>query len=692
MLNKIHPQSSSFLLICLAGLLMSVAIFGAPPLWTSFQFTTRDACVGIMPPISPPLCLAGSFQGFSFLTVLYLLGNYFLTALFGYVLVRPFFFGTFTTPFLSFVASFFLGYTCLVGIIRVLSLFFPYNAIYWPVMATQLLLILLFVLRDKELLQWLRPVRSAVMAEGFLPKLLWAAGLLVFFLSVLLLQVRQDNFAWSGHGSNQYAYLLEQWRVHPPLHFSVLMRHYDELIFHYFLTMPLRPLFDPVLCWWITLAVIKTSLWVFLFLTFRKCGVSFFLSLVFALFLFIGTGSPLPTKYYMLFDSSNYLYFTVHAGRVVGIGAIFWLMADMLFSAPGRRLNFLTLLLVGVGLTATVVSNGLWLLLFGPWLAMTGIYFRSARPDGRAAMMGGELRSGTLLCYAAVTAALLLYGLPFAGKGVYAVRTSAVFLVAALFLLRAVSWAGNILSHPSRREEGKREVPRQAVLMGALLLGFTFLGNAFVDHAPGRLALRYLGRVAGETSIQALPISRGHELEKPQTGTFSIGDHREVRKWNEYYYQMGFTPAMARERGIGLWNEYCKGLAPFIAYYGLILFMILATNEMYRRGRKRAGLFSWQDHALYEAFLLGVTALPLFLFLIDFIDFGERAWYKSRFLECPVYVIMFGFLYFIHRVCSRKQKSIAAGLLIVYMFVPFAVTERPRQILYNLETLREAFK
>jgi hypothetical protein len=377
--NKALPYLKTALLLAVIGALVVLAFWGAPPLWRSFQFSSRDNCIGVEPPINPPLCMAGSFQGFSFTVVLFLLGNYILIALFGYVLFRPFLSQNFVKPLLAFVSSFFLGYVALIGIIRVLSLVVIYKAIYWPVMCIQLAVVLPFLFRPSQIRRRVNAIRQVFNRQEALANSAWLLTLAVFLISVLCLQVRQESYVWNGHGTNQYAYILELWRQNSPTHFPVLVKHYDEMIFHYFLTMPLKPEFDPIIPWWITLAFIKTSMWAFMYLVFRKIRVTSFLALVFTAFLFFGTSSLVPTKYYLIFDSANFLYFTVHAGRMVWFGIFLLLITHVLFSDSRDRLSRGALFLAGLGLAATSVSNAIWVVLFYPWLLLSVAYYRKLR-------------------------------------------------------------------------------------------------------------------------------------------------------------------------------------------------------------------------------------------------------------------------------------------------------------------------
>jgi len=643
-----------------------------PPVWYSNRFMPpyiKDSGTANALSLRKPLK--------SFLKFLpFLFENYFFVIFFGSMLVKPFFSDTtFKYSLGTFLASFFIGYTSLLGIIRVYSLICPYEHIYWPVFITELL-ITIFLLNKYQLFQIQKRVLQANnVKEIILNNFLWGILLLVFVCTVLMLQVRQWNFAWVGHGTYQYAYLIEEWQNKPPLHFPFIEKHYDELIFHYFLSSPAQLFYDPILPWWVTLGLIKTSLLAFLFFAFRKLNISFFFSLLFSLFMFIGTSSLIPTKYYMLFDSANFLYFTAHSGRIVGIGIMLMLIVDAILERSSKNsLPLLTLILIGLGITATSISNALWLLVLYPILVITVIFFQNYRQENLTAgddHLNNNIKLGTILCFLAVITLFLMYGLPFKSAITYHLRTLSVFLVIELFLWIYFSKLRFFFLNIKNSWDKHRNILLQAiVLLGAILFGIIFLGNMFVENPLRASAMKNLGKIVGETNIQLLPIFKWTGLEPHQTGTFAIGDHREMSDA----------------------NEYCQGLHKFAAYYGWILILIILTNFLFNKGLKRKDFYTYTDFILYEIFLLSVVGLVSCFFFTDFIDFGSRAWLKTRFLEWPVYSIMFISFYFFNRVCSRYQKALGAAILIIYMIVPFLATEHPRQIKENTAAFWDVLK
>ena len=98
------------------------------------------------------------------------------------------------------------------------------------------------------------------------------------------------------------------------------------------------------------------------------------------------------------------------------------------------------------------------------------------------------------------------------------------------------------------------------------------------------------------------------------------------------------------------YNDYCRDGSCFFGAYGLIYLLALGSYLMLEDksreirpaakpdGSSTESNFQW---TLLLLFLVGL--LPVLLFHMDFIDNAPRAWIKSRFLEIPVYGILFIF-------------------------------------------------
>ena len=314
--------------------------------------------------IRPTITDNVTFEGMSVKILLFFIAHYVLVLLFGYALCYRFFKNVSNVSLLfKLFASFYIGFICMMGVVRPLTPFFHYGHIYWPVITLALVTIIFQLFLNKADWPPLKSIPSMITPKSVMTFFAQTAFLSVLIGTVLMLQMSQAEFKWVGHGPDQYAYLLEEWRVRQYFHFPIVSQHHAELLFHYFFTIMLLPTFEPIVPWWITLAIIKASMWAFLYLAFKRFGVSSILSFIFCLFIFVGTTSLVPTKYYLLFDTSNPFYFTVHGGRIIGIGIVLLLLMDIFHNSQNRTFfPILFFIFGGMGLTVTSFSNVLWIL------------------------------------------------------------------------------------------------------------------------------------------------------------------------------------------------------------------------------------------------------------------------------------------------------------------------------------------
>jgi len=633
-----YPYILESILFAFLGLLIGLSIVSPAQCYYIFTFapqTPREV-----------------FHGFTPQVILIFIIAYTAVAWFGYQLSKPFYrnIAGASRP-LRYMASFFIGYLCLLGPLRLFLLFFPYPWIcsFGAVFLFAAIILLTFCCPQQP--------RISV-PDGQTPAAWWQTTLLVLIsmvvlVSALLLFISQGDFSFSGHGYTQYAYLLDEWRLHNPAHFPIILQHYDELLFNCCLTWALPVEFSIILAWWLTLGFFKMSIFAFLFLLFRKMNFSFIMSLIFVFFIFAGTTSLLPVKYYLLFDSSNMLYFTAHCGRIVGVVFIFMMIADAFFSSGQNRLPVVFFILSGLGLAATPLSNPLWFIII---YAALIIYSSRVYSSGKKFFDS----NGTVLCYAGVISTMILYTLDFENPTAYKYRTGAVVLMIVMALLRLLPRVDKLGIRTENTQKG-RLIKQGALLLGGILIGLIFLGNMLASNAIAKALINKLEPIIGAVEFKNLPSVKGGEIFS-QGGTFAIGDHRDLT---------------------GGFNEYCHGLIQFADYYGLILMMILMTNYFFIKTRVVQREYLQAEFVLYEIFLIAVASLPFFLFFTDFVQYASQAWLKTRFLETPVYIIFFVFLYFANRYCTAKKKIFLGLGLVIYTVIPFVATARPQQILYN---------
>ncbi|MBF0595077.1 MAG: hypothetical protein HQL22_08925 [Candidatus Omnitrophica bacterium] len=578
-----------------------------------------------------------TFHGVTTPAVFFLAVNYVLIAVMGYALARPFFEGGPVKSLgLKIVSSFFIGYVCLAGVVRLVSFVCPYQSIYWPVLGTELMIVMIACWGNEgcfaSLQNW-KPL--GLMAQ--IKRWMWVFILAIFLVSVLLLQVSQGDFSWVGHGPNQYARFLDEWFVGRLKHFPMIAQHYDELIVHYFLGMPIQGTLTTIVVWWMTLGLIKMSVFVFMWIVLRKIGLSSILAGLGTSFLFFGSSSLCPWRYYMLFDSSNPLFFTVHSGRVAGVAlVIFWIVNFLREDAVKRPVSVFMVVLSGLGMTALPASNVFWVLALLPWLL-------PVKNDG-------YYRGVFVVCFFVLAVLLLLYGLPFDTD--FGIR-SRMLIVGVVFMNLAwvVTTRVRVCILGLFSMDVRVYVKGLAALVLSLLLGMVLLGNVIQNNVLSRWTFHKLEPMIGHLESPAL------------TG--------------EIFSKAPFQIKDFRERG-GEYNLYCEGIIEFLSYYGFILVMICLIPFLYSR-RSNEGLA--MDQHLYGIFVFIVTLIPIIFFIVDFTNLGpQRAWVKTRLLEIPVYFIIFCFVYFLDRMALWFEKVVLGIILTIYIVAPFLANQRPLQI------------
>lgn len=589
--------------------------------------------------------------GFSGVIYIYFILNYAFITFFGYLLARHFLSDIQELWMTKFLGCFFIGYITSLSIARVVSLVKPYDYFYWPTVMVMgvCMLGLILVNRDPE-------GRKQPFSKFFLGD---ALSLVIFgglLFLVLFLQMRQNigAFMWVGHGPGQYAHMHDELMALRLDHFPLIKQHYDELMFHEFLYSGLMREFNPILPWWMTLGIMKVSVGFFMFLIFRKFQVARGLSIVFSSFLALGTFSLNPTKYYMFFDSGNPLWLAAHSGRMVGIVFAVLFLIDMVLNGKSK-LPVMLFALAGAGLSATSVSNMLWIWIFYGWGVLCVMNHQPVEERNKS-----KTWLTTVLCFAAVGASLVLYGLPFATGGslTYVVRVVGVILVLIIFLVYVFQKMRELIKSRTSLLEQRSFLVRWGCLILTGYTGLLFLGNILVSNPLTGKLLDSLQTNGIEIKRLDLYDNKGKTAHVGK-GSWAIGDYREI----------------------GGYNAHCHSLKNFIIYYGGMLMMILMTQGLFKRLKEDRKLIP-QDYLMYDFFILAVAVIPALLLFMDFVDYGDRAWVKSRFLEIPLYVMIVASFYFI----SRSVKWVArmtAVVLVCYAVIPFFASNRPSEIREN---------
>jgi hypothetical protein len=302
----------------------------------------------------------------------------------------------------------------------------------------------------------------------------------------------------------------------------------------------------------------KISLLAFFVLGFMELGVGALAALFGAFFLFFGTSSLLPWKYYSLFDSNNPLGFTVHSGRLLGpgIALLFLLWVQHKFSPPKWAQ-----VLLAVGIVMTPFSNFLWLLPL--WMAW---HFSKRELSLKFPLLSLAMIPAFYLWPMRLTAWLNLFGI------VAMVRKT---------------WSAWNLKKPIAEVKAAVKAWPLPVFGGALILSSMFLGNLFCGQPLGRLFAWGLG--LEQIGLQ----SQGFHIV-PLDRLF--GDHREMED---------------------AYNIYNRSTLHVIAVYGLYLWMMaLALIRSAEGGIERRWLSIFSLYLMMTFFLVdfvGVSTRSWFL-------------------------------------------------------------------------------
>ncbi|MCD4780918.1 MAG: hypothetical protein K8S27_10280 [Candidatus Omnitrophica bacterium] len=608
-------------------------------------------------------------EGFGLMDVLFLLFNYTGISLFGFCLIKPFYVKQERESFfIKLTGSFFIGYLCAIALIRLLSFIVPYPHIYFPVcVAMGLICLSLHGNRSKTRLNREHGAPNHSSLHRTLEILLCLSA----FILVLLIQVRNDmgDFAWVGHGPDQYAYLLREWGTGSEKHFPIIRLHCDELIFHYFLNPHHHPRFNPIIPWWITLGVIKISSLAFFYLLFKRLKLSTLFAWTCSLFVHAGTTALNPSKYYLLFDSSNPLFFTAHSGRIVGIPLFMLLLILIVENIKGAKegeahIPLIFFGLTGIGISATSFSNAAWILGLISFALMYINFFPSQLCHPRQTRTFD--RQNNIFIFLTVLTCLTLYSLPYSENRFLNDRTILVLFLAMLYIYRLT----NLFYFPNEwhqywmiLKDNKMNLQLLTALFG-IIISFLLFFNITVDNPVSKKVYARL-YARQQLSLKSLP---GYKDQPEQSidKAFYLGDYRSPSRNNLYAYNQG------------PWD--------FIAYYGGILSMMLFTNFAFKLGpaTKEKSQFFFR-----EIFLMATIGIPLCFFLMDFVSFGPRAWIKSRFLEIPVYIVLFCFLYKIYTSVPKKWQWGFSALFIFYCVMPFWMTQRVHRVIRNYRIIKK---
>jgi len=612
---------------------------------------------------------------------------YAVTTLLGFVVLRPFTFKIRASHLLKIAASFIVGYPLAQGIIRMVALITPHDQIFLPSFAILAILGLGLLLFDRE---------PAVTAENptifrSVTRELLVFSVLAALLGLFLVEsVHKGIHDWTGHGSVHYADFLSKTRdTNARNQFPIISQHYGEVLFNYSLYTiknfqgNFQILFQPVLLFWITNALGKVSAIALLYLLLVRLNLSRLFAAIAAAFLFFGTSSLNLTKYYLLFDSFNPLYFVLHPDRVLGVLFVLLVLTHVVTDDVRERKyeksRTIFFLLAGLGLPASPIQN--FLMLF--FIMVTLFLFQSCLSyDSSSALNRAGITPPSFvkkIVYWAgigclVVPPFFVYGYrePVPGLLLMVGMSAAIiFLVVLLYSI----WK-------SRQKRNESALPSNLPKLITLFI------------LPGTVSVLYLGNVLTEKLIifsKTFEWLKGHGLLKDLVRLKSLS-------WNEPLLAAGkiefFKNAKTFDDAVHkLWSEYDKGGLYFVAYYGLMYFFSVIALALLNRNERVAHPNTESYHCnrmLAWSLIMCLSLLSLFFFYADFVT-DTNAWVKSRFLEIPFYTALFIFLYSIGTLRSRLVKAGFGILLMAHMILPIIYTHRISQWQLNLKFLSDHF-
>ena len=536
------------------------------------------------------------------------------------------------------ICSFFTGYLVTIGFARLAGLFVFGSTLYWITIS---FLCVMAIGTARE-------IRYKEIHFKLDSKLiLWMACALFFVIAALLLQVYQCDFSWHSHFGMPYSKIQRIMFTASVSYVPLFFSYYDSVLFHYVITFPFAAKIYEILPWWITLGMVKLSLFVFLYGIFRKLNLTTLLALASTLFIFFGTVSPVITRYYLLFDYGNPIFQESDISRIVGFAA--FMLVAISVADGNTGIKWPGIILFSLGTASLVPSHTAWIIV--AWLV---IWFFPM--DNEKIVPCRILDS--IICYSAIFAWLLLFSLPFSGY--YITRLILCFIPVIVWIVRYF-YAGNRINLTYSKEKAL-----SVLAIISICIGLLFMGNIFVNNP---VAIRLYGLFNHPFDI--IGIENASAVSR---GDYSLGDFRD-------FFRMA------------LHAQFTSGPVAFLCFYGGILIMILFCQYWTQQSFKVSPP-ERISRILHEFFLIVVISLPLLFFFMNFINIGEHAWYKIRFTQIPILYIQFYFFYVLSRcefMCRKHLRTIALAVVLLLCLLPFIATQRPAQILENLKVIQAVF-
>lgn len=547
------------------------------------------------------------------------------------------------------IASFVLGYVMIQPVLRAVTWLVPPGKIYHFTLLG-LLTYLFFDWRGKA-------VALRNFKQGITIQLGPIAVGTALFIFCLVVQVYFNHFSWVGHGPQQYSFLIPKIRAAGTA-FPIFSQHYDELLFAYFLSDPFNLTFNAILPMWLTLAAVKTSSLFLIYYICRHLSLGARDALALTSFLGFASFSLNPTRYFFLFDSINPLAMTVHSGRVLGIPVtlliVSWFLRKIDRRPYANRLPWIFWALLGAGITASSISN--WLVLALVFI-MLWIFANTEeqRPLSRTNVVTLFMMSfgGVFLTYSLVhpTQNLGHPGWPLS------------LAVLALLIYCALSIRDSHLTANFARFKSGLASREMLIFLVSSIVAVIIGGNIFADNSLTRHFVEARNQLFSTSTLTLQP-SLFDVSEK-----FPVEIFRDFRELNEH-------------------NAYSRSGLHFLSYFGLVYLFSGAALFTTVGKNQNAGSI-----ALQRTLLFTLLFCSTFFLYIDFFN-GLRPWVKTRFLEIPVYLVLFCSVVLMLQVHRKRWLSWGfTGLAFISVLLPSILTHRWQQWKLNsLFLFNELFK
>ena len=428
---------------------------------------------------------------------------------------------------------------------------------------------------------------------------------------------------------------------------------------------PIEFTFNPILPMWVTLAINKVSFFSLTYCIFRFLDVKVVTSIIYSLFLLFGTNALNPAKYLLIFDSSNPIAYVVHSTRMVAISVVFLVVTNFL-KPPDKKnyLNAMFFIFIGVGIVFTTISNYSHLI----FIFLAIILFMLLPKLYQISQCDFKIKNTT------ITPQFIIH-LVFIGSAVgYGVLNTkfnflpgiihlTIFSMILVFYIHyIIANKRYILENLSYNVETKTSMRFFIIFLFSILYSSLFFANIFSGNILNKTLIAYLN---SNTFLTGLTFDT-------QISTFATDGFKNTIKF------------LRDGRDIGIWSEYCKGFLYFLGYYGSIYLLALFPH-MVKYENRPLGDFIMRWSALQ---LLMISLLPILFFHTDFLNYTNiQAWIKTRFLEVPIYLIIFSSMVLVSRSSSSILRKGIIAFQIVYMLLPIIATMRLHQWIANAKEL-----